>query len=512
MVECGTPMTAKVKASREDPGRIDMPELISALSFALDLTEGAVPGHALRSCILGMRIASSIGLPQEQMTDLYYALLLKDIGCSSNAAHMDQIALGENEARQAELRAQVEAEAWAEIRAEIQSKLDIPPAERAKQRRLSPFRLFWGHGQPDQAELSDARNLEAFNVGSLRPIPPMRETANYHGDRGAGIIAKTGLSKGTADTVRALDEHWDGTGYPGRLRREQIPLLARIAAVAQHLDVFACKSGPDHAIAVLRQRSGKWFDPEIVRIAVLLNRTRELWKDCLAVLPEQTVRSAVLALEPRENRQLGPERIDRICQAFSDITDAKSPFTVDHSMGVTAAAVMISKTLGLSTERTVLVRRAALLHDLGKLRVPNSILHKRGKLTVEEFLIVKEHPALTRKILGRIPAFREMALVAGSHHEKLDGTGYPNQLFASDLSVEARVIAVADVYAALSEQRPYRESLDLEQVIGIMNKEIPSKLDPVIFEALLASLGDNHPPPSAVRAPSPFPERLRATG
>jgi putative nucleotidyltransferase with HDIG domain len=502
---------AKFEASREEPGRIDMPELISALSFALDLTEGAVPGHALRSCVLGMRIASSIGLPQEEMSDLYYALLLKDIGCSSNAAHMDQIVRGENEARKAELRAQVEAEAWAAIRADIQAKLDIPAAEKAKQRRLSPFRLFWGHGQPEQPERSEGRS-ETLTRSGLRPIQTMRETANYHGDRGAGIIAKTGLSKGTADTVRALDEHWDGTGYPGRLRREQIPLLARIAAVAQHLDVFACKSGPDHAIAILRERSGKWFDPEIVRIAIVLNRTRELWKDALAVLPEQTIRAAVLDLEPRENRQLGPDRIDRICQAFSDITDAKSPFTVDHSMGVTDAAVMISRTLGLSTERTVLVRRAALLHDLGKLRVPNSILHKRGKLTVEEFMIVKEHPALTRKILGRIPAFKEMALVAGSHHEKLDGTGYPNQFFARDLSVESRVIAVADVYAALSEQRPYRESLDLEQVIKIMNKEIPTKLDPVIFEALLSSLGETRSSPSPVRAATPFPEQLRATG
>jgi HD-GYP domain-containing protein (c-di-GMP phosphodiesterase class II) len=239
---------------------------------------------------------------------------------------------------------------------------------------------------------------------------------------------------------------------------------------------------------VLRERSGKWFDPELVRIAGSLHRTRALWKDCLSILPEQDIRSAVLGLEPRENLYLGPEEIDRVCEAFSDVTDAKSPFTVDHSMGVTDAALVISDTLGLSAERTVFVRRAALLHDLGKLRIPNSILHKQGKLTVEEFLIVKEHPALTRKILARIPAFREMALVAGSHHEKLDGTGYPNSLSANELSLEARVIAVADVYAALSETRPYRESLPREKVTAIMRKEMPHKLDPEVFEALLSGL------------------------
>jgi HD-GYP domain-containing protein (c-di-GMP phosphodiesterase class II) len=135
-----------------------------------------------------------------------------------------------------------------------------------------------------------------------------------------------------------------------------------------------------------------------------------------------------------------------------------------------------------------LIHRAALLHDLGKLRVPNSILDKPSKLTNEEFGVVKEHPALTQQILERIPSFRLMAQIAGAHHEKLDGTGYPHHLSAKELSLESRIIAVADVYAALSEERPYRESLDLGQVSAIMRKDIPTKLDPECFEALLVGL------------------------
>jgi HD-GYP domain-containing protein (c-di-GMP phosphodiesterase class II) len=106
-------------------------------------------------------------------------------------------------------------------------------------------------------------------------------------------------------------------------------------------------------------------------------------------------------------------------------------------------------------------------------------------------MLVKQHPALTKKILGRIPAFRELAQVAGSHHEKLDGTGYPNNLRADDLSMEMRIIAVADVYTALSEERPYRESLDLAQITAIMSKDIPGKLDAQSFEALLSALEMN---------------------
>lgn len=466
----------------EAHGRIDMPELISALSFALDMTEGAMPGHALRSCILGMHLGEKVGLTQGQMSDLYYALLLKDIGCSSNAAHLDQIVRGEDEAAQASARAVVQAEVWADIRAEMKVALDLAATPKAQTGVLSNLRSLWRPARTEEKLVAPVSRVGA----ALQPR--RREAGTIHGDRGASIIAKIGLGPSTAETVRALDEHWDGTGFPGRLRGEQIPLLARIAAVAQHLDVFASGQGPEHAMAVLRERSGRWFDPGIVRIAGSLHRTRMLWKDCLALLPEMDIRRAVLDLEPRENLNLGPERIDRVCEAFSDVTDAKSPFTVDHSMGVADAALLISQTMGLSPERTVFVRRAALLHDLGKLRVPNSILHKQGKLTLEEFMIVKEHPALTRKILGRIPAFREMALVAGSHHEKLDGSGYPSQLGASELSLEARVIAVADVYAALTEKRPYRDNLDLSQVVSIMEKEMPHKLDPEVFEALMSGL------------------------
>ena len=272
------------------------------------------------------------------------------------------------------------------------------------------------------------------------------------------------------------------------MRGESIPLLARIAGIAQHLDVFASETSPVNAISVLVDRGGKWFDPNLVSIAVSLHKEQILWKDCLTNVPETQLRGAVLALEPVESPRLGPDQIDLVCEAFSDVVDAKSPFTSRHSRGVADAAVAISMTLGYSVERTQLIHRAALLHDLGKLRVSNSILDKPGKLTAEEFMVVKEHPALTQQILGRIPAFREMSIIAGAHHEKLDGTGYPNRLTASALSPEARIIAVADVYAALSEERPYRESLDLSQIAAIMTKDIPNKLDPDCYAALISAL------------------------
>jgi HD-GYP domain-containing protein (c-di-GMP phosphodiesterase class II) len=442
-----------------------MPEILSALSFALDLTEAAVPGHALRSCVLGMRIASYAGLPQEQLRDLYYALLLKDVGCSSNAARMCQIVGGDDRA----IKAGVKLEDWTQ----------------PNKPSLSTLKMLWGNVLPDANFLE--RIARIAKIGATQHANNA-EMIGLRCDRGASIIRKIGLGEVTAHAVFSLDEHWNGGGYPQHLTGEAIPLLARIACVAQHLDVFASETSPENAIAVLIERSGAWFDPELVRITVSLHKEQKLWTDCLASVDEAQLRAAVLRMEPGESRELGADQVDLVCEAFSDVVDAKSPFTSRHSRGVADAAFVIAVTLGYSEERTRMIHRAGLLHDLGKLRVPNSILDKPGKLTNGEFAVVKEHPALSQQILARIPAFRELSVIAGNHHEKLDGTGYPNRLGASDLSPEARLIAVADVYAALSEERPYRESLDLSQIAAIMTKDIPHKLDPECYEALMFAL------------------------
>jgi putative nucleotidyltransferase with HDIG domain len=445
---------------------IDMPEIISALSFALDLTEGAVAGHALRSCVLGMRIAGEAKLNEFQQSDLYFALLLKDVGCSSNSARMCQIVGGGDDRA---VKAGVKLEDWTQ------------PGKP----KLSTLKLMWNNVLPDGNALE--RVLRIAQIGRTQH-KNNEEMIGLRCDRGAKIVTKIGLGQATAEAVRCLDEHWDGTGYPNGWRGERIPLLARIAAVAQHLDVFATEKGTEQAILVLEERSGKWFDPELVRVAVSLHKRGKLWLNCLAGDSEGSTRDTVLAYQPSDTLPLGSDKIDNICEAFSDVVDAKSPFTSRHSMGVAEAALTIANSMGLSADRTKLIHRAALLHDLGKLRVPNSILDKPSKLTNEEFTVVKEHPALTQQILERIPSFRLMAQIAGAHHEKLDGTGYPNHLSAAELSLESRIIAVADVYAALSEERPYRESLDLGRVSAIMRKDIPTKLDPECFEALLTGL------------------------
>lgn len=441
---------------------ISLPEILSALSFALDLTEGAVPGHALRSCLLGMRLGRELGLDAGRMTSLYYALLLKDIGCSSNAARLCQIIGGGDERV---VKAGVKLEDWT----------------RPGRPKASTLRLLWNTVSPEAGALQ--RTADILRIG-LTQHRNNEEMITLRCDRGAHIARKLGLDDVAAEAIRGLDEHWDGSGYPERRRGSAIPIESRILGVAQHLDVFASARGEAAAIAALEERSGRWFDPELVRIAEALHRQEDLWTDATALTRESATRGAVLALAPDLVHKLTASDIDLICEAFADVVDAKSSFTFRHSLGVTDAASAIAAQLGIDADRQKLVRRAALLHDIGKLRVSNAILDKPGKLTTEEWSIVYEHPRLTREILSRVGSFGELAPIAGAHHERLDGSGYPDRLTGDRLPVEARIIAVADVYGALTEERPYRAGMDVEKALGIIAQDVPGKLDADCYEAL----------------------------
>jgi putative nucleotidyltransferase with HDIG domain len=181
------------------------------------------------------------------------------------------------------------------------------------------------------------------------------------------------------------------------------------------------------------------------------------------------------------------ETIENICLAFAAVIDSKSPFTYRHSNGVANAAVAIGRQLAMSPAEITFLRRAALLHDIGKLSVPNSILEKPGKLDEREWAVVKKHPYYTLEILRRIPGLETMSEVAAAHHEKLDGSGYFRGWTAQQLSTPARILAVADIYDALAAKRPYRDAMPLDQVFSILRQDAPRALDAECLEALISA-------------------------
>ena len=433
-----------------EPGAVlSFAEIISALSFAVDLTEGAVPGHAVRSCILGMRIGRELKLSLTELVSLYYALLLKDTGCSNNAARMCEIVGGNERA--------------------VKNGAKLVDWTKPHKPSVETMKLLWREVLPGAP--SWKKTMRILQIG-LSQNRNNAEMIKLRCERGAQIARKLGLSAETAEAIHGLDEHWNGMGYPDRLRGKEIPQLARILAVAQHLDLFACERSPAMAVQTLCERSGVWFDPALVKIVQNLDREGRLWSSCLPTDEVESVRQLALGMEPFPGSgiRLGVQHdeIDNICEAFAAVVDAKSPFTYRHSVGVAEVAREIAIALELPRAKRQLIWRAALLHDLGKLAVPNTILDKPGKLTAEEFAIVKEHPRLSREILGRVKPFYEMAEIAGAHHERLDGTGYPDNRCAEDLSLEAKLVAVADFYRALVEDRPYRAGMTHQEAMAIL--------------------------------------------
>jgi putative nucleotidyltransferase with HDIG domain len=438
-------------------GAVSLSEVISAMTFALDITEGAVPGHSLRSCLLGMRIAEAMNIPEEMRTSLYYALQLKDTGCSSNAARVTQMVGGDDRA----MKSQTKLTDW-----------------------KKPFRTIshlWPHILPEKNFFLRAGRLIHMAMTRERNN---REMIQLRCERGAEIVRKLEMGEMAAEAVRRIDEHWDGSGHPDGLKGRGIPLLARICSVAQNLDVFAVEYGAEASMAMLRQRSGTSFDPDLVRVADSLHTSGALWKDALESDGVERARLAVLNLDPGMRARLVPERVDRICEAFASVVDAKSPFTYRHSIGVAEVAVEIAQEMQLPSDRVQLVRRAALLHDIGKLYVSNTILDKEGDLTPTEWAVVLEHPRVTRSILERVSSFRELAALAAEHHEKMDGSGYPLGLTGEQMSLESRLIALADTFAALAEKRPYREAIAPERILAILAPSVPKKFDQTCFAAL----------------------------
>ncbi len=431
-------------------------EVIAALSHALDMTEGHPVGQAERTCLIGMRIADELQLDEESKYALYYALLLKDVGCSSSAARMCEL-FGTDDIA---LKTHGKLVDWTK------------PVQVA--RYTSQHVAAGGRIARAQRTLSVLRSLVAEG----------KAIVETRCDRGAAIVRSLGFPDASAEAVWALDEYWDGRGQPSGMQGDEIPLLARIACLSQTAEVFFATHGVAAAHEMVRERRGRWFDPEVADVLLAIGPDDRLWSE----LVRDDVAGQVLAVEPADRvHVLDEEGIDDICEAFADVIDAKSPFTARHSRGVATYAGLIGAQLGFSRTGLRELHRAGMLHDIGKLGIPNTILDKPARLTDDEFARIRLHPSYTESILAGIPAFAGFAAVAAAHHERLDGRGYHRGVPAGDLPLSARALAVADVFEALTADRPYRSPMEPAEALAIARND-PGHLDQSCVEALAAGV------------------------
>jgi putative nucleotidyltransferase with HDIG domain len=440
------------------PADVRLSELLAGLSYALDLTEGQREGHSVRSCAIGMRLADIIGVPPADRSALFYALLIKDLGCSSNAARFATL-FGANDH---DLKRNLKTVDW-------------PNA-------IESFRYVARNVAPGHFWLKRVWQL----LGVMARGPQgARQVVLTRCERGAEIARMLGFPEMTAAAIRALDEHWNGRGQPYGLRGEAIPMFARILGIAQTIEVFLTSHGLQAAFDMVAERRGRWFDPRLADAALSMRTDAAFWQTLGGDRAFETVQQ----MEPADQTIVADDdRLDVVADAFASVIDAKSPWTFQHSHGVAELSVAIATSLGWPARDLPPLRRAALLHDLGKLAVSNLILDKPGKLTNDEFAAVRTHPRHTQAILSRVGCLQPLVEVASAHHERLDGRGYHRGLTGGRLSLPARVICAADICDALRASRPYRAGLPADRILEIMGREVGSGLDPDCFEALRAVL------------------------
>jgi HD-GYP domain-containing protein (c-di-GMP phosphodiesterase class II) len=440
--------------NRDSHPAVRIPDVISGLSCGLDLAEGYPEGHAIRTCLIGMRIARELRIDDAERSVLFDTLLLKDLGGSANASKICHL-FGANDRT---VKQHLKTVDWANL--------------------AETVRFMSRNVMPDGAPLQ--RILRAVVFALEGPDGP-RKLIQTRSQHGSDLARRLGLAEATAVAIGQVDERWDGRGHPAGLKQDELSLCARITSVAQSAECALAAGGLAAALQVARDRRGTWYDPSIVDALLATSGDNDFWVRVAAAEPH----AELAGFEPEQHALHGDEAtLDRIARVFSDVVDGKSPWTFRHSTGVAQIAVGIAKALGLSESALSRIHRAGLLHDIGKLAVSNLILDKPGNLTSEEYVELRRHPRYTHQILDRIAAFHDIAEMAATHHERLDGRGYHRGIRATDLPIESRLMVVADICEALSAKRPYRDALPRERVHEILAQDAGTAVCPECVEAL----------------------------
>ena len=432
-------------------------ELIAALSLATDLGTGQPMEHALRTCLLATRAGRELGLDAETLSNAYYLALVRFVGCTADA-HEQAINAGGDE---------------------IAYLSGLAPVLMGSMPEFLRFMV--RHFAEDRPPLERARLLAAEMT---RGKGHARRTMAIHCEVAMMLASRVGLGDAVGRGVGQVLERWDGAGIPGEAAGEDIPVAVRVVTAARDVDVLHRLGGWTFAAECLTERRGRAYDPAVTDVFLAEG---EGW---LAEFETQSTWDAALAAEPEPRMWIAPSRLDAALSAFADFADLKSPFTLGHSRGVATLAENAARIAGLDEAQATDLRHAALVHDLGRTGVPNGIWDKPGALSTVEWERVRLHPYYSARILSRSSALQHLAELAGSHHERLDGSGYHRALPAASLPTPHRILAAADAYQAMSQPRPHRPALDEPDAVAELRREVSAgRLDHAAVQAVLEAAG-----------------------
>ena len=439
--------------------RIRVAEVAAALCLATDLGTGLPFEHGLHSTLTAMRLGQRLGVDRETAAQTYYACLLTYSGCTADAEITAQTFGGSRVTHYAPVMFGSEREQLAGIVRALPTP-GTPAPVRAIQiaRRL-----------PKAARERDPHLAAICEVAQM-------------------LSKRLGLPKPVGDLFVHLTERWDGKGYLRRSRGEEIPLALRITQVARDATLQRMLGGDELAVRIVRERAGHAFDPEVANC--LANGAEEIF----AAVQEAPAWDETLAREPQPALTLEGEAIDRALAAIGDFADLVSPYLAGHSAGVAELASAAADRCRVDAAGATTIRRAALVHDLGRVAVHPGIWQKPGPLTPDEWEQVRLHPYHTERVLSRSPFLSALAPVAGAHHERLDGSGYHRGSVGAELGLPARLLAAADVYHAMTEPRPHRDSVAPERAAEELGRNASAGgLDADAVAAVVEAAGQRVP-------------------
>jgi HD-GYP domain-containing protein (c-di-GMP phosphodiesterase class II) len=447
-------------------------EVVGALSLATDLGTGQPLEHALRTAVLAVRLGELAGASAEELASTYYVALLHASGCTSNGHEAIQV-------------------------------YDDDIAHRAA------FFLI------DTTNPAEVLAFYQANIGAGRP-PEVREALIEQAIANAGPRAREGFATMCevaqrfagwlelgSDVEAALEfvfARWDGRGFPGT-SGDELPLPIRLLHVGRDISLFLSASGREEARDVIERRGGAAYDPRLADLAVAN------FGELLADLDETRMWQQAMESEPFPEVWIEGERITAAFTAIAALADLKAPWFREHSTGVAELAEAAAWRAGLAPELVATLRHAALAQDLGRVGVSNAIWEKAGPLGFGEWERVRLHPHFTERAFAQSEALAPIGVLAGSHHERLDGSGYHRGTSASALGQAARILAVADCYSAMREARPHRPALDEDTAQAeLMRHARDGQLDAEAVDLVLSAAG-HRPAPRVRELPAGLTER-----
>ncbi len=397
-------------------------EAAGVLSLATDLAMGQPLEHGLRTAVLAVRTAQAMGLPEDDQVTVFYTGVLHFAGCTAES-EIDARFFGDELAARPRMMMVAHGS-----RVEL-----IAAAMRVAHQGSAP--------------LARAVMMARAAFGG---VAEFRRWAASHCDVARLLGARMGLSGQVQQALRHLYERWDGNGMPGELRGTQIPMAVRLMQVAQDADVASQHGGTALVRSTLAERAGSGLDPQAVR--TFLSAGDGLYED----LDAPSVWEAAMAAEPGPRPVVAGPRLDACLSAIADFADLKSMWTAGHSRGVADLAGRAAAAAGLAAPEVLTLRRAALVHDIGRVAVPVGVWAKPGPLTRSEYEQVRLHAYYSERVLDACPGLRPLARLAGAHGERSDGSGYHRGSRVGDLPAAAWLLAAADCYQAMREPRAHR--------------------------------------------------------